>query len=111
MNILHRFSLKARLIFVAASFSTLLIAVGGMGIFAMKKGENDLHWLYGDDLIPSIELSHVLEHMESARAQVLLSLQHDPTSQLAKMHDHELSLHLDIIADELEKVSRLWNQY
>ncbi len=111
MNFLHRFSLKARLAFMVGLFGTILIVVGVLGIFALKDSEKDIHGIYEDHLVPSGELSRVLEHMQAARAQVLLSLQHDPGSAFAAMHDHPLSMHLELIDHDLKILADYWDSF
>jgi len=101
VNILHQFSIKARLIFMASSFGVLLVILGVMNIYTASDSLKDLEIMYGERMVPSTELGQILEHMQAARTQVLLSLQHDPTSHFAAMHDHKLSKHLDLIDENL----------
>jgi methyl-accepting chemotaxis protein len=102
MNILHQFSLKARLVFMAGSFGVLLVILGLMNINTARDALTDLEVMYDERMVPSTELGQILEHMQAARTQVLLSLQHDPKSEFATMHDHPLSMHTDLIDENLK---------
>ena len=106
MNILHQFSIKARLIFMAGSFGVLLAIFGVMNIYNTEEALTDLEIMYSERMVPSTELGQILEHMQAARTQVLLSLQHDPTSAFAAMHDHPLSMHTDLIDENLEQMDK-----
>ncbi len=111
VNFLHRFSLKFRLVFLAAFFGTIAITVGVLGIYGLKDASGDLQSIYEDELVPTGQLSRALEHMQAVRAHILLSLQHDPTSAFAAMHDHPLSLHLDALEDDLAHLRTTWSEY
>ncbi|MFA5529544.1 MAG: Tar ligand binding domain-containing protein [Thiohalomonadaceae bacterium] len=67
MNILHSLSLKFRLVLLTAAFSVLLLVVGAFGMLAMSTAELRMVALYEQNLVPSSELSRVLEHMQVAR--------------------------------------------
>ena len=42
--------------------------------------------------------------MGDSRAQVLLGLQHDPAGKYASAHDHELSMHMDLVAKNRDQL-------
>ncbi len=104
MNILHNFSIKARLIFMAGSMGLLMVVLGVMNIFTAKDALTDHEIMYDERMLPSMELGQILEHMQAARTQVLLSLQHDPESAFAKMHNHELTMHTGLIDENLKQM-------
>jgi methyl-accepting chemotaxis protein len=108
MSILNNFSLKARLYFLTAVMGTLLLVVGLLGYYSMLSSEKDLESLYEERLVVLGELVEMKDHMLLARTQVLLSLQHDPTTVFAAMHDHPLSRHIDAAQKDLAAMEEEW---
>ena len=49
--------------------------------------------------------------MADNRAHALLALQHDPAGELLKLHDHPLAQHTDPMKENVEEISRLWDEY
>ena len=111
MNLLNKLSIKFRLVLLTAAFGLLLVIIGSFGVRAMSAAEHDMVSLYEHRLVPSGELSQVLDNMQTARAQVLLSLQHDPTSAFAAMHDHPLSMHISAVEAAIGNAEKAWNRY
>jgi methyl-accepting chemotaxis protein len=96
MNILHRVTLKARLIFMTASFGSMMLVLGFMSIYTSNDAVTDLEHLYDNRMMPTARLSQVVEHMFSARTEVLLGLQHNPANpDIASRHNHPVSQHIE----------------
>lgn len=104
-------SLKARLVSGFAAILLALMLVAGMGLFGMARTDDAVEALYRERLAPVQALAVVGKLMADNRSQVLLSLQHDPAGAYAKLHDHELSMHLDTIAKNSAEVGRQWDSY
>ncbi len=49
--------------------------------------------------------------MADNRSHALLALQHDPAGELLKLHDHPLAQHTDPMKENVEEISRLWDEY
>ena len=108
MNILHRFTLKARLIFMTASFGSLMLVLGLLSIYTADDAVEDLNQLYTNRLLPTARLSQILEHMLSERTEVMLSMQHNPAfPEVAAMHDHPLSKHTDQARDDGKRIDNM----
>jgi methyl-accepting chemotaxis protein len=111
MSILHRISLKARLIIMTASIGILMVILGGVSIYTADDTVEDLTLLYEDRLLPTARLSQVLEHILSERTEILLALQHDPASpDVASQHHHEVSLHANTIKSDDKTIETLLEQ-
>lgn len=108
MNILHHFSLKVRLIFMTASFGSLMLVLGLMSIYTADDAVEDLDQLYSNRLVPTAKLSQVLEHMLAERTEVMLGLQHDPARpEILAMHDHPLSVHIEHAHEDGKTIDKL----
>lgn len=94
---LTRFSIKNRLISLLVVLSLLTICLTLAGLNGMRNSNTSLGEMYNDVLIPLDSLSDITNHMQLARTQLLLALQHRPGSAFEKAHDHPASMHFDAV--------------
>lgn len=108
---LNRLTIKFRLILMAgfAMFGMVLLAV--MGLNGMRHADQALGEVYNDRLIPSIQISQILDLMRDNTTQLLLGVQHDPSSHTAAMHDHPVTLHSDRVRANMDRITGLWKEY
>ncbi|MCW8918423.1 MAG: methyl-accepting chemotaxis protein [Gammaproteobacteria bacterium] len=111
MNLLQNFTIKTRLITQVVLAAILMVAIGLMGLTGMRTANEALNTVYADRLVPTGQISQILALMQDNRAQLLLSLQHDPQSSFANMHDHAIDRHLSTAEGNIEKISGLWQSY
>lgn len=111
MNILHRFSLKARLIFMTASFGVMMLILGLVSIYSADDAVEDMTHMYSNRLLPTARLSQILEHMLAERTEVMLGLQHNPAQpEIAAMHNHPLSVHIEHAHEDGKTISKLLSE-
>ena len=89
----------------------VMLVISSMGIYAMNSAEASLKTVYEDRLIPTGQISRIIELMRENRTQLLFALQHDPGSKTAKMHEHSISLHLDRVDANIETITLVWKEY
>ena len=77
---MNRLKISTRLIILIAFLSTLMIAVGGMGLYATSSANTSLHTVYDDRLVPMGQLSHVGDRLKDNRI-ALLRVMLNPTPQ------------------------------
>lgn len=53
--------------------------------------------LYYEGLLPSDQVSRLVNEMHQARTQLLLALQHAPGSDYEQAHNHHVSMHFDSV--------------
>jgi len=111
MNILNNFTIKSRLLLQITLAAVLMIVIGLMGLTGMRHADESLNSVYNDRLVPTGQISQILEMMQDNRTQLLLSLQHDPASAFARMHDHPIDMHLNVAEANIEKITRLWQEF
>jgi methyl-accepting chemotaxis protein len=110
-GLLAGWSLRSRLV---AGFVTLLAAmvlVAGLGIWGMANTNIAVGSLYNNRLQPTQALASIGKLMADNRSQILLSLQHDPAGQYAKLHDHTLDFHLQQIDTNIAQITAKWEGY
>jgi methyl-accepting chemotaxis protein len=56
-------------------------------------------------------LGRITRLMADNRTQVLLALQHDPAHEYSKLHEHQLSMHLDAIVANRVLIDDAWTEY
>lgn len=66
---------------------------------------------YHNRMAPLYEVERVGALLEETRAQLLLAIQHDPTSPFAGDHDHPTSLHTNLVRRNIQQVEQLWASF
>ncbi|MCG8489719.1 MAG: methyl-accepting chemotaxis protein [Chromatiales bacterium] len=108
---MNRLTIKTRLIVLVSFAATLLLMISTLGLHAMDRAEASLKTVYEDRLIPTGQISRIIELMRENRTQLLFSLQHDPESKTVNMHQHSTTLHLDRVSDNIEVITEVWKEY
>lgn len=111
MNLLQNFTIKTRLIALVGLATVLMVAIGLMGLTGMRDADDSLNTVYNDRLVPTGQISQIIEMMQDNRTQLLLSLQHDPASDFSRMHDHPIDMHLKVAEDNIDKINTLWQAF
>ncbi|WP_256050911.1 methyl-accepting chemotaxis protein [Stutzerimonas stutzeri] len=94
---LTRFSLKARLVALITLLCMLMVLMVGFALSGMRSSNTDLTHLYYEGLLPSDQVSRLVNEMHQARTQLLLALQHAPGSDYEQAHNHHVSMHFDSV--------------
>ncbi|ABV86227.1 methyl-accepting chemotaxis protein [Shewanella pealeana] len=85
-----RFQLKLIVFLTVISF----LFLGYKGISGMQDAGESIGKLHAQGMQHSIRAGKVLNELASARSELLLAFQHDPSSQFAEMHNHPLTQHI-----------------
>ena len=103
----RRISIRTRLLATMGFMGALLAggAVVGVGGVAITNGALD--HTYQARLEPVDMIGRISTLMSDNSRQVLLSLQHNPTSPFIKLHDHPVTLHTDAIVRNRDEISAL----
>ncbi|MCU7919907.1 MAG: methyl-accepting chemotaxis protein [Candidatus Thiodiazotropha sp. (ex Epidulcina cf. delphinae)] len=110
MSVLTNLPIKWRLTILVGISILVSIIIGLLGLTGMRNAEQATDEMFNGGMHHTHALGVVIEHTADSRTQLLLSLQHDPTSEFAEMHDHPVSHHLDVIEHNLEQVEEHWNE-
>ena len=84
------FQLKLIVVLTVMSF----LFLGYKGISGMRDAGESIGQLHAKGMQLSINAGQSLTELATARSELLLAFQHDPTSQFSEMHNHPLSLHI-----------------
>lgn len=88
------------------------IAFGTLAVFAwlgLGGAAESLHEVHGNRMRKADQLAQMADQATRNRMEILLMFQHDPSSQLAGVHDHATTVHLNNFAKRREESDRLWS--
>ena len=77
------------------------ISFGALALLAwlgLGSAANSLHEVHGNRMRKADQLAQMADQATRNRMEVLLMFQHDPSGQLAGVHDHATTVHLDTFA-------------
>mgnify|MGYP003464249474 FL=1 len=103
-RITHRF------IAVLAAFVVSVLVIAGIGLAGMSSASKSLKALHDESMARSQLASESVEQTINNRMQVLLSFQHDPNRELASIHDHPTTEHLEAIAANQARANAIHKQ-
>ncbi|MCL1049062.1 methyl-accepting chemotaxis protein [Shewanella abyssi] len=95
-----RFQLQAIVLLTVIAF----VFLGYKGISGMEEAGASIEELYSQGMQHSINIGKVLNDLGNARSELLLALQHDPSTKAAAMHDHSLDRHVLAVKASLDSL-------
>ncbi|MEJ2691466.1 MAG: methyl-accepting chemotaxis protein [Candidatus Thiodiazotropha sp.] len=111
MSFLSNLPIKLRLIILVSSLVGVSLVIGFLGLRGMNSADDTIDELYNAEMMQIHTLGVVVDHLGDLRAQILLSLQHDPTTEFAAMHNHPVSAHIDNIDHDIEIIHEHWGEF
>lgn len=108
---LNNLKIGVRISALIALMFAALIAVAFIGLNLAAKSNEGGRGIYEHSLQPTRFVTEVMSLMAENRAQVMLAMQHDPSSPLAALHDHPVSLHHNNYAANRDKITEIWGAY
>ena len=104
-------TIKARLIGVLAVLSILLLIIGVQGVLGMRAGNTSLGSVYNDRPIPTGQIAQINLLMLENMRQLHLATMHDPRLPESKLHDHPISIHIDVVKKNIDTIGEIWKAY
>ena len=103
----RRISLRARLVGVMLFMAAMIVGGATIGVGGISVTNDDLKSAYEDHLRPSLAVARMVERMGDTRAQILLGIQHNPASPVAKLHEHPADIHFEAMRRNAEALDAL----
>ncbi|WP_354625155.1 methyl-accepting chemotaxis protein [Psychromonas sp. MME2] len=94
-------SVSARLKLSVLLTLSALLFLAFQGYSGMQQATKSIEDLFFQGMQHSIRAGKILNELGEARSALLLSLQHDPNSPFAKLHDHPIDAHITTINESL----------
>ena len=110
MNSKWKYSIGFRLgmlLAIIAAIAGIAGIAGIMGIAGIARVTDVL----ADKTRNTAALGEIRLLMNENRSQIMLALQHNPATSFSKMHDHPLSMHLDQVMKNRDRITALWKEY
>jgi methyl-accepting chemotaxis protein len=111
MSFLNNLPIKLRLTILVFILALTGILVGTMGLSSLHEADTSMDRMYHTNLHHTQLLGIIADNNQELRTLLLLSLQHDPSSDLSFMHDHPVSLHIDLIHKDIQKIKESWTEF
>lgn len=104
-------SLKAKLFGMTSIMMFLMAVVGIIGLTGFRQSNEELEKVFQVNMKNAAILSKIDGMMRASRIQMLLALQHDPSNEFSKLHDHETSVHIETTRKYNAETEKIWNDY
>lgn len=104
-------SIKARLTIIMGFMVFMMVAGGGMGLSGIVATNQALEDTYRNRLEPTKMIGRITLLMNNNRAQIMLALQHQPSSLFLAMHDHPVTMHTDAILKNRDEITAIVEEY
>jgi aerotaxis receptor len=102
-----RISIRARLLAAMLFMGALLVGGAAVGIGGIALTNEALDRTYQTRLEPVDMIGRISTLMSDNSRQVMLGIQHNPTSPFARLHDHPLAVHTDAIVKNRDEITAL----
>ena len=106
-----RISIKTRLIGILALALVGIAAIAAFGLSNLSASNQNLKIAYTQHLKPAMAIAKMVERMGDNRAQITLSLQHNPTSSYHALLDHPMEKHIEASLKNREIIEALRADY
>jgi len=107
---LNQLRLTGRVWGVVGAMWVLLLLLMWNGYWGLSEARQSLHEVEAR-LVSVNSLSRMADGLLENRLGLILAFQHNPASELAKLHDHPVTTHLDAVATSRAATDREWTTY
>jgi methyl-accepting chemotaxis protein len=108
---MKHFSIKHVITCVVAVLVGVTLAVGALGYYATQRAVGLLEGMSLRSAHQQSQIGNLMLRMETNRSQLLQALQHNPSTDYAKMHDHPLDVHFKNIADNTRALEQARDEF
>jgi methyl-accepting chemotaxis protein len=108
---LSKLNVGPRLVFLVILMTIFMVAIGIVGLRTTSTAVSSLETVYADRTVPLADLSKVARLFSANVDQVLRALQHNPSYEVAKLHDHPVSEHIGRIEANKAEIDKTWEKY
>ncbi len=108
---LNKLNVGPRLILLNILMAIFMIGIGIVGLRATSTVVDSLETVYMDRTVPLADLGKIGTLLNANFSEVLRAFQHNPSGELAKLHDHPTSEHTDRIQANKAVIDEAWARY
>jgi methyl-accepting chemotaxis protein len=107
----NHFKVGSRLFFLTAVASAITVIVALLGMFDMAKMSGNMDVMYNTKVAAMTQFAKIERDLGTLNTNVYRALQHDPNSEVSKIHDHAIGVHLDEIENLLKEIDTVLAAY
>ena len=104
-------SVAQRLSVLVVMFSVLLALLGFMGLKSSSDTLDGLKTVYEDRTMALMQITPVVRSVREVQLQVVLAMQHAPTSAFLSLHDYPIEQHFNAISEGLRLIDENWKKF
>jgi len=104
-------TIKIKLLIMGAISGMFYILLGIASFWGISSVNDKLVEMYQEQLLGSEKLGKINELMRENRIQLLLAIQHDPSKEISKAHEHPVETHTDKVTKNIEIITETWKAY
>ncbi|RJF98954.1 methyl-accepting chemotaxis protein [Noviherbaspirillum saxi] len=108
---LRNVQIKTQVVLGLGFLIALLTMIGGLAFYGVRNTAAQLQSITLKDVKAAGQVENIRFRMEINRSQILQSLQHNPTMEWSKLHDHPLDIHSKIVSDTTGEINAAWTRY
>lgn len=108
---LNRLSFQARLILLTCIALGLFAVSGWIGLVSVGKMNQSLDRVYRENMVPITLLEKIHTNINDCRTELLLAMQHSPSSEFLALHNHPTQDHFDALIRCREDNETIWRQF
>lgn len=95
-------SIRGRLIGLIGFLAIALIVTGGIGNYIARSAESEVESIFKHEAVPMRELARIRRLVVENSGQIFRAMQHNPNFEYAKLHDHPVATHLDVVDKNIQ---------
>ena len=107
----NNMGVSARLVALNAILAVFMIVIGMVGLQGMSGVVGGLKSVYEDRTVPLADLGKIQRLFAANFSEALRAIQHNPTGDLFKLHDHPVAEHIDRVDANIKLINQLWDKY
>lgn len=107
MNLTLKTKLFSLIIIPSIMFTVLIL----VNLLWMSDSNSRLEDMYKKRLTPLLAYSQLAKIIQDTTIHISLAIQHDPGSEMYKLHDHPIGFHTNKIKENIEKINSLWSEH
>ncbi|MGE5470808.1 MAG: methyl-accepting chemotaxis protein [Bacteroidota bacterium] len=95
-------TIRGRLTALVSLLLIALLALGGIAFHIATRTETTLFTIFEHQTQPARELARIRRLVVENSGQIFRAVQHNPAFEYARLHDHPISAHLDVIEKNIK---------
>ena len=100
-----------RLYLLVTVLVVMIVAIGVVGLRSESSMVDSLKTVYEDRAVALGQLNAIQRNLLNSYSDLLRGLQHNPQSEMSKLHDHPVTEHIERVEKRLVEMDKLWAEY